>query len=120
MCHEWAKEPLVERVEDGEQLLLGSRSAPSGFRLDPVERPELLPALQEGEHEIVLRGEVPVERRLRDTGSGDHFVDTHTPDAATREELVRRLENPVPDGGRRGTGLEASSHPASIARRGTL
>ncbi len=86
-------EPLVEEVEDREQLLLGRRAATPRLRLDPPLRPPLLAPLEKRERQIVLRGEVPVEGRLGDRGAVDQLVDADGADAALREELVRALED---------------------------
>jgi hypothetical protein len=100
------KEPLVEEVEDREQLLLGGRAAPPRLGLDPAMRPALLPLLQEREDELVLRGEVAVERGLRDRGALDHLLDSHRTHPAAREELVGTRQDAVA-GDRLGThGLE--------------
>ena len=53
-------EPLVEEVEDREELFLGSLAAAPCLGFDPTLRPELFALLEEGEHELVLRLEVPV------------------------------------------------------------
>src|SRR5581483_1312092 len=86
-----AVEPLVEEVEDREQALSGRPAAAARLGLDPPARPALLAPLEEREHEVVLRGEVAVERRLGDGGPLDHLVDADVADAAPGEELVRRL-----------------------------
>src|SRR3981081_1191025 len=87
-CFEvFAPKPLVECVEDGEKLLL--RSGPAAFRLclDKLHRPALLAASEEGDNEVVLGGEVSVERGLGDTGARDYLVDADVSDAAAREEF---------------------------------
>src|SRR5262245_20478556 len=90
-----ALEALVEQVEDREQRLLGRRAATARLLLDPVARPPSLTLLEEREDELVLRREVPVERRLRDGRTRNHFVDSDGSNAAVREELVRAVENPL-------------------------
>jgi hypothetical protein len=107
-----ALEPLVEEVEDREQLLLGGRSAAARLGLDPLLRPELLPLLQEGEHELVLGGEVAVERRLRDLGALDQLVDPDRANAPAGEELVGAGENSVARGDGRWSGRWR--HPPSV------
>jgi len=77
-----AAEPVVERVEDGEQLLLRGRAAAFGLGLDPIERPELLASLEKSDHQIVLRGVVPVEGGFCHPGALDHLVDPDVSDAA--------------------------------------
>jgi hypothetical protein len=57
--------------------------------------PDLFALLEEGEHELVFGGEVPVERGLRDSGALDRLVDPDVMDAAAREELVCGLEDAV-------------------------
>ena len=60
---------------------------------DPVPRPALLAPFEEGEHELVLRGEVPVEGRLGDAGAADHLVDADGAYAAPREQLIGGVED---------------------------
>ena len=86
-------EPLVEEVEDREQLLFRGLSAAPGLRLDPVPRPKLLALLQERQHEVVLGREVAVEGGLGDRGAPDHLVDADRSHAAPREQLVGAVEN---------------------------
>ena len=50
-------------------------------------------AFEEGEHEIVLRREVPVERRLGDPGVFDHLIDADRLDPPLREQLVRAIQD---------------------------
>jgi len=90
-----AVEPLVEEIEDREQALFGSRAALPRLGLDPAVRPDHLALLEEGEDELVLRREVPVERRLRDGGTLDDLLDADRADPPRREELVGALENSV-------------------------
>src|SRR3982074_3573803 len=77
-----APKPLVECVENGEKLLLRSRSAEFRLYLYKLESPALLAALEEGEDEVVLGGEVSVERRLGDPGALDQLVDAYIADTA--------------------------------------
>ena len=72
----------MEDVEDGEQTLLGGRAALAGASLDEPSRPEVFALLEEGEHEIVLGGEVAVQRRLGNVGAADHFFHADGTDAA--------------------------------------
>jgi len=53
-------EPFVEDVEDRQQLLLGCGAAPFGLCLEPLVRPQLFAAVEESEHEVVLRREMAV------------------------------------------------------------
>ena len=57
-------EPLVEEVEDGQELFLGGVPSPLGLGLNPFPGPALLPLLEEREDEVVLGGEVPVDLAL--------------------------------------------------------
>src|SRR2546421_5979199 len=77
----FAVEPLVEDVEDGQQSLLRVRATADGTCFDEVLGPALLAELQEREHELVLGGEVTIERRGRDTSALDHLVDAHCADS---------------------------------------
>jgi hypothetical protein len=60
-------------------------------------RPALFAALEEGEHEFVLRGEVAIEGGLGDVGFLDHFVDADRADAAFGEQVVGDVEDAHPD-----------------------
>jgi hypothetical protein len=91
-------EPFVEEVEDREQLLLGGRAASPRLGFHPVAGPALLALLEEGEHEFVLRGEVPVKGRFGDACAFDQFVDADVVDAAVREELVGGVEDALAGG----------------------
>jgi hypothetical protein len=88
-----AAKPLVEHVEDRQQLLLRSGAAALRPRLDEPPGPELLPALEKGEDQIVLGGKVPIERRLGDPGVLDQLVDPHRADTALREQLIGAVED---------------------------
>src|SRR5207302_7912543 len=68
-------EPVAECVEDGEELLRRMTRAARGLRLEPAVDPELRVTVQGRDDQRVLRGEVTVERRLRDTGFGHDAVD---------------------------------------------
>src|SRR5204863_4437486 len=86
-------EPLVEDVEDREELVDRRRAAAARARLDATVRPELFPSVQEGDHEIVLPAEMLVERCLGDGGPLDDLVDADAADAPPREELVGAVED---------------------------
>src|SRR5262249_27517899 len=87
--------PLVEQVEDAEQVLLGRHPALTRLGLDPVEGPATLPLLQEREHEVVLGREVVVQRRLGDAGLGHDLVDADGADSPGGEEAMGGLEQTV-------------------------
>ena len=107
--------PVVEDVEDREQALLGAGAALPGAGFDELPRPAQLALLEERENEIVFGGEVAVERRLGDGGATDHFFHANGTDAATREQLVGVVENPLSRArGRRLTGRESVRHAATI------
>ena len=72
----------MEDVEDREQPLGRRNGAALHLTLQPVARPPFLADAEELEHELVLRGEVPVERHLRDTRLGHDRVDTDRSDSA--------------------------------------
>jgi hypothetical protein len=97
MYSRWAEvvamEPLVEDVEDGEELLARGRAAPARFGFDELPRPALLAPLQEREHEILLRAKVPVQRRPSDARSLDDLLGPDGADPAPGEELVGRVED---------------------------
>src|SRR5207247_10644435 len=86
-------EPLIEDVEDRQQLLLGPRRSPFHLPLEPLPRPDPLAALEHREDELVLRPEVPVEGHLRHAGLGDDSIDADGANAVAGEEVVRRLKN---------------------------
>src|SRR3954447_3441256 len=109
-------EPAVERVEHREQALCGAAAA-TRLALEPLVRPALGAAVEEREDQLVLRGEVAVERHLRDAALRDDPIDADGAGAVTAEELVCSVEDPLaggltPGGGRLGAGL----HPASWYR----
>jgi hypothetical protein len=87
-------EPAGERVEDREQALGGRRAAALGLGLQPGARPQLVAALEEREDQVVLRGEVAVERHLRDAALGDDPVDADRARPVPAEQVVRRVEDP--------------------------
>jgi hypothetical protein len=91
-------EPVRERVEDCEQALGRGAAAALGLRLQPGARPELLAPLEEGEDQVVLRGEVAVERHLRDAALGDDPVDPDRPGAVPAEQLVGGVQDPLARG----------------------
>ena len=73
---------------------------------------------QEGHHEVVLGGEVAVERRLRHAGVGDDRVDADGGDPVAVEGLGGRVEDPRAGrgrGGRRGHG--PSETDRSVSRK---
>ena len=111
-----ASKPAVEGVEDGEQLLLRGRPTACGLCFDPAKGPVLLALFEEGQHQVVLRGEVPVEGRLGHAGPLDHLVDTHSSYTATREKLIGGVKNALAsirlDGPLR---IEGRCHVRSVA-----
>jgi hypothetical protein len=68
-------EPFVKRVEDGENARLRTVGPSRRLRLEPSSRPNLLVMVEDGDNKIIVRGEMPVERRLRNAGFGDDPVD---------------------------------------------
>jgi hypothetical protein len=88
-------EPLVEDVEDGEELVLGCLRAPLHLTLEPVLRPALLPHPQELDDELLLRREVAIERALRDARVLQDRVDPDRLQAVAGEEVVRRFQDSV-------------------------
>jgi hypothetical protein len=72
-------EPVVEELEDRQQLLLGGCAAAPRFGLDPVKRPALLAQLQERDDEVILGGEVAIERGLGNAGA--RSITSSTPTA---------------------------------------
>ena len=88
-------EPSVEDIEDGQQLLARIRASLLDLTLKPAPRPELVAALEECHHEVLLGGEVAIHRLSGYARSLDDRVDSDRLDAPTREQLVRRLEQPL-------------------------
>src|SRR5205085_1315608 len=106
-----APEPHVENVEEREELFLGIGAEPFGPRLQGLAGPALFAQFQEGNHEIVLRREMPVERRLGDARALDHLVDADSPNTAVREQLVGGFQYAIPDVARRpADGLPGPRH----------
>jgi hypothetical protein len=64
--------------------------------------------------EVVLAGELVVERTLGDSGVGDDAVDADGMDALVVEQVVRRLEDAVLG---RSAALYGSGHPSTITDR---
>lgn len=60
------------------------------LRFQPVDGPALLMLGEEGEHEVVLRVEVPVEGHPRDIRTVDDGVDARGADSVARGEVVGR------------------------------
>ncbi len=96
-----AVEPLLEDVEDGQQLVLGVVGAVARFALDPAVRPDVLAALEEGKDEVIFGWEVPVERGLGHARGLDDLVDPDRTDPAAGEQLVGRREDAFVCVGRR-------------------
>ena len=90
--------PLVEEIEDREQLLLWLRGAPFGLGLDPIHGPASLALLEEGEHEVVLGGEMPIQRRLRDAGAFNDLIDSDSANSAGRKHAVSGIEQTFASG----------------------
>ena len=87
------REPLAERVEDRQQPAAGRGRAPLDLGLQPGARPELLAPLEERQDQLVLGGEVAVERHLRDAGLGDDPVDADGTRAVPAEQLIGGRED---------------------------
>jgi hypothetical protein len=90
-----AREPLAQHVEDDDQPVGGVRGPRHDLGLEPVARPYLLAPPQEGEDQLVLGAEVPVERHLRHPGAGHDRIDAHRMGAVATEQLVRGIEDPL-------------------------
>src|SRR5690606_31710749 len=98
-------EPLVQHVEDREQAFLGGLATCLRAFLDQPADPFFLAAIEKGEDEIVLGGEVLVERRFRDAGTLDHFVHAYPAYAPAREQVVAGGQNPLSGARRRSWGV---------------
>src|SRR5262249_30274759 len=83
-------------VEDREQALLGLARAGDRPGFDEVARPALFAQIQKREHELVLGGEVAIQRRLGDPRPSDHFVDADRPNPAPATQLIRAAEDALP------------------------
>ena|SRR5207244_1741680 len=83
-----AAEPLREHVKYRQQLLAGSLTAPRALGFQPIAGPELLAAAQEFDNQVILRGEIPVQRHLRRAGPGDDGIDSDGPDTFAAEQFV--------------------------------
>ncbi len=93
-------EPLVEFIEDRQKLIrriVGSFLWPS---VDHVVCPQPLPFVEEPDHKIVFRREVPVKRRLGDGGLLHHLIDPDRVDATPGEQVIGGRDYAVFRGGR--------------------
>src|SRR6266480_2234290 len=81
-------EPLVEDIEDREQLLARGPTPPLRFALQPRARPQLLTAAKEREREVVLRRIVSIQRHLCHAGVRNDGIDSHRPDAVAGKQLI--------------------------------
>ena len=88
--------PRVERVEEGEQPVVGSGGEAGNLDLEPVPRPSLFAEVEKREHEVGLRGEVAVQRHLRHPRFRDDPVDADGPNPVAAEQLVRGVQDPRP------------------------
>ena len=95
-------EPVVEHVEDGQEPVFGKRGALLDLPLEPIACPPLLAQAQELDDELVLRGEVAIEGALGDARVLDHRVDPDRLEPVLREEVVRRVQDPLARGLRAG------------------
>ena len=86
-------EPVVEHVEDGQQLLFGGAAAQPRLPLDEVNGPQLFAPLQHRQHEIVFGREVPVHGGFGHPGLADDLVDAHRADPAPGEQRIGRTHN---------------------------
>jgi hypothetical protein len=110
----------VEDIEDRQQALLGAVAALPGAGFHKLPCPAQLALLEEGEHEIIFGGEVAVERTLGDVSATDHFFHADGADAATREQFVSVVEDPLSCGrGGRLIARERVRHAATIHVRQT-
>src|SRR4030081_215560 len=81
-------EPLVEDVEDREQLLPGIGTSLLYFSLKPASGPQLVASLEERHDEVLLGGEVAVHRLPGHARALDDRIDSNRLDALAREKLV--------------------------------
>src|SRR5438105_6430417 len=102
--------PIGEEVERREQPLARRARPPADLRLQPLDRPQSLPLLEEGSNELLLRAEMMIEGHLGDARALDNRVDSHVARAALTEELVCGRE-PTRARGHRGRG--SSRHKMS-------
>ena len=100
-----AGEPLREDLEDRQQLPGWRRRARLRLGLDPAPGPALLAQSEERQREVVLGGEVAVQRHLRDGGLGGDRVDPDRPNSGAAEELVGRVEDAFATAARASDGL---------------
>ena len=91
-------EPLGEHVEYRQQLLPRSFTAAAALCLEPLTRPQLFPAAQEIENEVVLGREIPVQRHLCRARPRDNSVNPHGLGSIAAEQLIRGTAHPLPPG----------------------
>jgi len=64
------------RAIPGASFVQADAADVSGLGLDPIHGPALLALLEEGDHQVVLGGEMPIERRLRHAGAFNDLIDS--------------------------------------------
>lgn len=85
-------EPLAEGIEEDEKPVVGGAGKRCDALLEPGH-PLLVPALQHGEHEVLLGGKVLIEGHLGHTGDFDHPVNPCGMNAALIEEPKSGIQN---------------------------
>jgi hypothetical protein len=71
----------VEDVDDGGKAIFRLQRSPSRLGPEQAIDPKRLVTLQDRDHEVFLRQEVPVQRGLRDPGLGDDPIDSDSGEA---------------------------------------
>ena len=84
-------EPIVIRIEDRQQPLLGIGGANADFTNQPILGPQGLAPIEEREHEVLLRFEMAVQCHLGDAGPLNNSVHADRTRALMGEQIVRRL-----------------------------
>src|SRR3981081_4095469 len=112
--------PAVKDIEDSKQSRGRRARATLNALLQPCSSPKLLASPKEGEHELLFRRVVQIERPLRHAGTRDNGVYPHSPNAVARKKLISRGVDAVACARRlKRLGLSRTPHRPTINSRPT-
>lgn len=93
-------EPLIENVEERQELSLRILGALAGLPVDHFIGPHLGSPVHERQHKVLFGREVSIQGRFRDTCLRHDFIDTNVTYPATREQLLAGVDEPLAGAGR--------------------